>query len=181
MVKRGTPPLPPDPFAEIKARFGPENLETILETYRRFADKVDYRKLVAWTMKDPVEDLLQPLFLAALVVITRELDLGAVAAELQDSRSAEAQQSELAESLAATARDLQAHIEARALELAEPQIRQLNAAVKSRDREFDELKRLRATMHRVRHQVRCWENEDGKWFAFRDDLYAALEGEVDPS
>lgn len=55
--------------------------------------------------------------------------------------------------------------------------RQLDGAVKSRDREFDELKRLRATVHRVRHQVRCWESEDGRWFAFRDDLFAALDGD----
>jgi hypothetical protein len=58
--------------------------------------------------------------------------------------------------------------------------RQLDAAVKSRDREFDELKRLRATVFRVK-QVRHWKNEDGRWFAFRDDLYAALDGEVDPT
>jgi len=79
---RTPPPLPPDPFAEIKAQFGPENLETVLGTYRKFADRVDYRALVSWTMKQPIEDLLQPLFLAALVVITRELDLGQIAQEL---------------------------------------------------------------------------------------------------
>lgn len=116
----------------------------------------------------------------------------------------------VANRLAATAASLDAHIERRAWELAEPQIRavkesaetqlaearheaafqkqrdddliaelrrQIDAAVKSRDREFDELKRLRATVHRVRHQVRCWENEDGRWFAFRDDLFAALDGD----
>jgi hypothetical protein len=32
-----------------------------------------------------------------------------------------------------------------------------------------------ATIHRV-ETVRCWENEDRKWFAFRDDLYEALRG-----
>ncbi len=115
----------------------------------------------------------------------------------------------LADRLAATAASLDAHIERRAWELAEPQIRavkasaeaqlaearheaafqkqrdddliaelrrQLDAAVKTRDREFDELKRLRATVHRVRYQVRCWQNEDGKSFVFADDLRAALDG-----
>jgi len=33
-----------------------------------------------------------------------------------------------------------------------------------------------ATIHRV-ETVRCWENEDRKWFAFRDDLYESLHGE----
>lgn len=81
MADRTLPP-PPDPFAEVKARFGQENLEAILETYRQFADKVDYRALMTWTIKRPLEELLQPLFLAALVVITKGLRLGELAKQL---------------------------------------------------------------------------------------------------
>jgi len=120
--RKAPPPLPPGPCAEIKAQFGPENLETVLGTYRAFADKVDSRALVSWTMKQPIEELLMPLFLAALIVIARELDLGAVAADLQAAKAAEVERDALAESLAATIAGLDAHIERRAQEIAEPRI-----------------------------------------------------------
>ena len=82
-------PMPaPGPFAEALTQFGQENLEEILGTYKQFADRVDYRKLIAWTMRDSVEDLLQPLFIAALITITKELRLGELAAELEATEPA---------------------------------------------------------------------------------------------
>jgi hypothetical protein len=158
MADRTPLPLPPDPFAEVKARFGQENLEAVLETYRAFANKVDYRKLIGWTMKQPVEDLLQPLFLAALVVITKELDLGSVAAELEAARSASPEPPDVAESLAATVRDLQAHIEVRADEIAGPLITatQQRAAERIAETERDaafEKQRHADLEHELRRQL----------------------------
>jgi uncharacterized protein YdbL (DUF1318 family) len=192
----------PKPFDAYKAWAATQEGAAEVESYRALKAAVEQE---LGTMKQPIEDLLQPLFLGALVVITKELDLGSVAAELEAARAAKPEPPDVAESLAATVRDLDAHIGKRAWELAEPQIlavkdeadaktaelerelaaadqrfndlmREIQRQNKARDREFDELKRLRATVHRVR-QIRCWQNEDGKWFAFRDDLYAALEGE----
>ncbi len=73
--------------AEAIARFGEDNLEAILEVYRAFADRVDYRELVSWTLKDPLEDLLLPLFLRALVEITKTLDLGRLAEEMKATKA----------------------------------------------------------------------------------------------
>jgi len=199
--------------AEVIARFGQDNLETILEVYRAFADRVDYRALMAWTIKDPLEDLLLPVFLRALIEITSGLRLGELAQELAAARSEHVPAGDLADTLHATAHDLQAHIKARAQEIAQPLVdeermicariaaernaemesmrqrkddliaelrRQLNAQVRQVERLHPENKALKATVGRVR-EVRCWENEDGKWFAFRDDLFAALNGDEDPS
>lgn len=69
--------------AEVVARFGHGNLEAILDVYRAFAGRVDYRELVSWTLKDPLEDLLLPVFLRALVEITKTLDLGELAGRLK--------------------------------------------------------------------------------------------------
>jgi len=73
--------------AEVVARFGQDNLEAILEVYRAFADRVDYRALMTWTIKEPLEDLLLPVFLRALIEITRGLRLGELAQELAASES----------------------------------------------------------------------------------------------
>jgi len=120
---------------------------------------------------------------------------------------------EAAESLGSAVRELDAHIERRAQEIAQPRVdqermtsarivaeqrtemegmrqrkddlitelrRQLDAQVKMNARLLPEVKDLKATVERVR-AMRCWENEDRRWFMFRDDLYAALRGEEDPT
>ncbi len=122
-------------------------------------------------------------------------------------------EADLAESLAATVADLDAYIERRAGEIAQPRIaaaaqsaerriaelqqdlaagerrredviaefeRQRRAQDRQIDQQAERIADLKATVGRVR-AVRCWENEDHKWFAFREDLFAALDGEVDPS
>lgn len=67
-----------DAIAEAVAQVGMDNAEALHEVYRAFAAKVDYRQLMDWSIKQPLDDLLMPLFLAAVVTITRELDLGEV-------------------------------------------------------------------------------------------------------
>ncbi len=67
-----------DAIEQVIAQVGLANIETVLDSYRRFVEKVDYRKLVDWSVRQPLDDLLQPLFLAALVTISRDLDLGGV-------------------------------------------------------------------------------------------------------
>lgn len=91
----------------------------------------------------------------------------------------------LAESLRDTAKHLNQHIDERARQIAEPHVRaatvrerdledrikawerrfndlraeherQITAMEKTRAREFDELKRLRAAVHRVRFELRTW-------------------------
>lgn len=200
--------------AEVIARFGQDNLEAILEVYRAFTDRVDYRALMTWTIKEPLEDLLLPVFLRALIEITKGLRLGELAQELEAAQTQHVPPAgDLADTLHATVHDLQAHIKARAQEIAQPLVdeermicariaaernaemesmrqrkddliaelrRQLNAQVRQVERLHAENKALKATVERVR-AVRCWENEDGKWFAFRDDLFAALNGDEDPS
>lgn len=76
-----------DAIEQVIAQIGLDNLETILASYRRFVDRVDYRALTAWQIRDPLDDLLQPLFLAALVTVTQDLELGDVGrllAQMQD-------------------------------------------------------------------------------------------------
>lgn len=108
--------------AEVVARFGQDNLEAILEVYRAFANRVDYRALMAWTMREPLEDLLMPVFLRALIEITKGLRLGELAQELAAAQAEHAPAGDLADTLHATAHDLQAHIEQRAQEIAGPRI-----------------------------------------------------------
>lgn len=67
-----------DAIAQTIAQIGLDNLKTILASYQRFAAKVDHRALLDWSIKQPLDDLLQPLFLAALVTITKDLELGDV-------------------------------------------------------------------------------------------------------
>lgn len=67
-----------DAIEQVIAQIGLDNLETILASYRRFVDRVDYRALTAWQIRDPLDDLLQPLFLAALVTVTQDLEIGDV-------------------------------------------------------------------------------------------------------
>jgi hypothetical protein len=114
--------------AEVLARFGEENLTVVLEVYRRFRDKVDVRKLMDWSIKEPLDKLLQPVFLAAAVVITEDLGLAELTellrAAQEQARELEPQPepTELAGSLASTARDLDGHIERRAQQIAGPRI-----------------------------------------------------------
>lgn len=77
-----------DAVAEVVAQIGMDNVEAVHEVYRRFAAKVDYRALMDWSIKQPLDDLLMPLFLAAVVTITRELDLGEVGRLLAESLAA---------------------------------------------------------------------------------------------
>lgn len=67
-----------DEIERVLREVGLSNIETVLDSYRRFAEKVDYRALVDWSIKQPLDDLLQPLFLAAVVTISRDLELGDV-------------------------------------------------------------------------------------------------------
>lgn len=67
-----------DAIEQVIAEVGLANIETVLGSYRKFVEKVDYRRLVDWSVKQPLDDLLQPLFLAALVTISRDLELGEV-------------------------------------------------------------------------------------------------------
>jgi hypothetical protein len=54
--------------------------------------------------------------------------------------------------------------------------RSKNASLRAqRDAMETALNTANAIIHRV-ETVCCWENEDRKWFAFRDDLYEALRG-----
>lgn len=78
-----------DAIEQVIAEVGLANIETVLGSYRRFVEKVDYRKLVDWSVKQPLDDLLQPLFLAALVTISRELELGDVGRLLVQMESGE--------------------------------------------------------------------------------------------
>jgi hypothetical protein len=115
----------------------------------------------------------------------------------------------LAESLAATVRNLQAYIEVRADEIAGPLITatQQRAAELERDLAMSEQRRedlatefrrqLKARDRQVEQQAtlirehkdtigrvwaaRRWKNEDGKTFVFADDLIAALRNEEDPT
>lgn len=72
-----------DAIERVIAEVGLANIETVLDSYRRFAEKVDYRKLMDWSVKQPLDDLLQPLFLAALVTISRDLELSELAEEMK--------------------------------------------------------------------------------------------------
>lgn len=79
-----------DAIAQTIAQIGLDNLETILASYQRFAAKVDHRALLDWSIKQPLDDLLQPLFLAALVTVTQDLELGDVGrllAQIQDGET----------------------------------------------------------------------------------------------
>lgn len=79
-----------DAIEQVIAQIGLDNLETILASYRRFVDRVDTGKLMAWQIRDPLDDLLQPLFLAALVTVTQDLELGDVGrllAQMQDGET----------------------------------------------------------------------------------------------
>lgn len=72
--------------AEVRAQFGEENLEAVHDSYRRFADEVDVKRMLAWSIKEPLDDLLMPLFLAAVVTIARDLRLGELAAGSEPPR-----------------------------------------------------------------------------------------------
>ncbi len=74
---------------QVIAQIGLDNLETVLASYRRFVDRVDTGKLMAWQIRDPLDDLLQPLFLAALVTITQDLELGDVGRMLAQVQAGE--------------------------------------------------------------------------------------------
>lgn len=76
-----------DATAEVITQFGQDNLAAILEVYRAFADSIDYRKVVDWSIKQPLDDLLLPLFLRAVVEIAGRLDLGKTQAELEMART----------------------------------------------------------------------------------------------
>jgi hypothetical protein len=65
----------PDETA-VLAEFGRENIETLAEVYAAFVDRVDTRALLTWRLPDGLDDLLLPLFTAALVAITKDLRLG---------------------------------------------------------------------------------------------------------
>lgn len=80
-----------DATEQVIAQIGLDNLETILASYRRFVDRVDYRALTAWQIRDPLDDLLQPLFLAALVTVTQDLELGDVGRLLAQIQGGETQ------------------------------------------------------------------------------------------
>jgi len=77
-----------DAIEQVVAQIGMDNVEAILEVYRKFVAKVDYGKLMAWSIRDPLDDLLQPLFLAAVVTVTKELDLGEVGRLLAEALAA---------------------------------------------------------------------------------------------
>lgn len=80
-----------DAIEQVIAQIGLDNLETILASYRRFVGRVDTGKFMAWQIRDPLDDLLQPLFLAALVTITRDLELGDVGRLLAQMQGGETQ------------------------------------------------------------------------------------------
>lgn len=77
-----------DAITEAVAQIGMDNVEAIHEVYRRFAAKVGCRQLMDWSIKQPLDDLLMPLFLAAVVTVTKELDLGEVGRLLAESLAA---------------------------------------------------------------------------------------------
>jgi hypothetical protein len=66
---------------ETLAYFGRENLEVLGDVYQVFVADVDTKALLAWTIRDPLDDLLLPLFRAALVAITKDLRLGELAGQ----------------------------------------------------------------------------------------------------
>lgn len=79
----------PDEIERVIREFGLPNLEIVLASYQRFAATVDYRKLLDWSIKNPLDDLLQPLFLKAVVVISRDLELGDAARALAQADEGE--------------------------------------------------------------------------------------------
>lgn len=71
----------------VVEQFGEENLAAIVEVYREFAASIDYRALMNWSVKQPLEDLLMPLFVRAVAKAVGALRLGEVQAELEVARS----------------------------------------------------------------------------------------------
>lgn len=67
---------------EVIAQFGRENLEAILDTYRAFVEHVDTKALLAWTIRDGIDDLLMPVFRAALLAIIKDLRLREISEQL---------------------------------------------------------------------------------------------------
>jgi hypothetical protein len=69
---------------ETAAFFGQDNLEQLGNVYQVFVQKVDVRALLAWKLSDGLDELLLPLFRAALLAITSELRLAEVTAQLDE-------------------------------------------------------------------------------------------------
>lgn len=67
------------PLDQLREQFGEgvdENLATVADIYKQVVDRLDCRALMNWKICEPLEDLVGPIVLHAMIVCAREMRLG---------------------------------------------------------------------------------------------------------